>query len=396
LVPQNEVSHCIWWRWALMCLSVLGLMLSAYLSWHHIVGGVVLGCGGGSPCEEVLNSRWSAIGGLVPVSGLAMGVYLAMLVASFFTGPANAAPVRQLAWRAMLVFVGAAGGSAVWFIIVQKWLVGAFCPYCTATHITSLLLAVLVIWQAPRQFDENSQRVVAPRFAAGLAMAGLALAGMLVVFQARIKPPAVYRGGDWQRTVPAIDPHSAPLAGSPNAPYVLTVLFDYKCPHCQQLHFILDEAVRRYGGKLAFVLCPSPLNSQCNPYIPRDVDEFKGSCELARVALAVWVARREMFPIFNRWMFSIESGDRWQPRSLDSARAKAIELVGRAKFDAALADPWISQYLQTSVRIYGSTIQNGNNAVPKLVYGSRWVIPAPNDAEDLVSILNNSLALPKP
>ena len=36
--------------------------------------------------------------------------------------------------------------------------------------------------------------------------------------------------------------------------YIVTVLFDYKCPHCQQLHFMLDEAIRRYGGKLAFAL----------------------------------------------------------------------------------------------------------------------------------------------
>ena len=165
-----------------------------------------------------------------------------------------------------------------------------------------------------------------------------------------------------------------PLVGSPDAPYVVTLLFDYKCPHCQQLHFMLDEAIRRYDGKLAFALCPAPLNTQCNPYIPRDVDEFKDSCELAKIGLAVWVAKREAFPAFDRWMFSLESGDLWHPRSLDAARAKAVELVGQAKFDAARADPWIDRYMQTSIRIYGDTIQSGN-AVPKLVFGSRWVTP---------------------
>ncbi len=184
-----------------------------------------------------------------------------------------------------------------------------------------------------------------------------------------------------------------PLVGSPDAPYVVALLFDYKCPHCQQLHFMLDEAVRRYGGKLAFALCPAPLNTRCNPYVPRDVDEFKDSCELAKVGLAVWVARREAFPAFELWMYSLESGDRWQPRSLDAARAKAVELVGRAKFDAAWADPWIDRYMQTSVRIFGDT---GGRAIPKLVFGSRWVIPEPNDADDLVLILHDSLAVPGP
>jgi len=174
------------------------------------------------------------------------------------------------------------------------------------------------------------------------------------------------------------------------------LLFDYKCPHCQQMYFLLNEAVRRYGGKLGFALCPAPMDSQCNPYIPRDVEQFKDSCELAKIGLAVWAAKREAFPVFDRWMFSFESGDRWHPRSPDAARAKAVELVGQAKFAAAWADPWIDRYLQTSIRIYGGTIQSGNGAVPKLVFGSRWVIPEPDAADDLVRILHDSLAVPIP
>ena len=405
-----------WWRWALTGLSVLGLTLSAYLSWHYLEGGFVIGCGGGSPCDQVLNSRWSSIGGILPVSGLAAGTYLAMLMAGFFIGPATEISVRRLAWRAMLVLVGAVAGGAVWFIIIQKWIVGSFCPYCMATHITGLLLATLIIWQAPRQLEDSSTEVAPTQSApvtavplrvighlptAGFVTVGLILAGIMVVCQVAITPPPKYRAGETKQNPPVIDTHNAPLIGSPDAPYVVNLLFDYKCPHCQQLHFMLNEVVRRYNGKLAFVLCPTPLNTQCNPYIPQDVDEFKGSCELAKIGLTVWAAKREVFPAFDLWMFSLESGDRWQPRSFDAARAKAVELVGQAKFDAAQADPWIANYLQTSIRIYGDTVQSASNpqranAVPKMVLGSRWVIPEPNDADELISILQNSLGVPKP
>ena len=142
-------------------MSALALALSAYLGWHYVAGGPVIGCGGpGAPgCDQVLNSRWATVGGVLPVSGLAAGAYLAMLAASLFIGPATAAPVRRLAWGAMLVLAGAAAGSAVWFTIVQKWVIGAFCPYCMATHITGLLLAALVIWRAPLQFEDDSTDV---------------------------------------------------------------------------------------------------------------------------------------------------------------------------------------------------------------------------------------------
>ena len=128
------------------------------------------------------------------------------------------------------------------------------------------------------------------------------------------------------------------------------------------------------------------------------MDEFKDSCELAKIGLAVWVAKREAFPAFEGWMYSLESGDRWRPRSPEAARAKAIELVGQSKFDTAHADPWIEQFMQTSIRIYGDTVllDQPSNALPKLVYGSRWVIPAPHDADDLISILHTGLAVPTP
>jgi len=79
-----------------------------------------------------------------------------------------------------------------------------------------------------------------------------------------------------------------------------------------------------------------------------------------------------------------------------SARAKAVELVGQDKFDISMADPWIGTYLQTTTGIYGQTLQNGMGGIPKLIFGSRWVIPQPNSYDDLVMTLQKSLAVPIP
>jgi hypothetical protein len=283
------------------------------------------------------------------------------------------------------------------------------------THIIGLLLAALVIWRAMKEFGDpsgdieprnparrqNDSTIIPSRVnkvmpVLGKSMIGLVFAGILAAFQIGFSPPAVYRDGESQDKLPVIDYHAIPMIGSSDAPSIVKLLFDYNCPHCQQLHLMLNEAVRRFDGKLGFALCPTPLNTQCNPYIPRDADEFKTSCELARIGLAVWVAKRDAFSDFDNWMFTFESGDTWSPRSLESAKTKAIELVGKGKFDAAWTDLWIEQYLQTCIRIYGQTIQNGNRGVPKLIFGSRWVIPEPRNADDLVMILRKSLAVPDP
>ena len=403
------------WRLILTGLNLLALALSVILSWHYLKGGPMIGCGGGSPCEQVLSSRWSVIAGFVPVSGLAMGVYLAMLVAGFFTGPATEEPTRRLAWGAMLVLAGSVAGSAVWFTILQKWIIGDFCPYCMTTHITGFLLAVLIILRAMKDSGYNpdnipltgksktrnitaaaSGRIFRPLPATILILTGLIMAAVLAVYQAGFHPAAGYSGNETPDDMPVIDYHSVPLAGSPDAPYTVTLLFDYQCSHCQQIHFMLNDAIRSYSGRLAFALCPAPLDSRCNPYIPQDADAFKNSCELARTGLVVWLADRKAFPAFENWMFSFESGDRWRPRSPEAARAKAVELVGREKFAVAWSDPWIEQYLQTCVRIYGQTIHEGVGGIPKMIFGSHWVIPEAYNSDDLVRILRKSLAVPAP
>ena len=391
------------WRCILTGLNVLALILSAILSWHFLKGGAMVGCGGGSPCEQVLNSRWSMIAGGLPVSGLADGAYLAMLVASFFTHPARELPVRRLAWSVMLILSGAIAGSAVWFIIIQKWIIGDFCLYCMATHIIGLLLTILVIKRALVEFSSHSNNNLLPdsrkirnifSSVTGLIFTGLIISGLLAVSQMNYTPSA--KSLNSQPQMPSVDYHTVPMVGNPEAPYIVTLLFDYQCSHCQKIHFILNEVVRRYNGKLGFVLCPAPLNSRCNPYILHDTDAFRNSCEQVRIALAVWIVSREAFEAYENWIFTFESGDRWHPRSLEAARAKAIELVEQAKFDAALSTPWIEQYMQTCINIYGQTIQGGKGGIPKLIFGSHWIIPEVYNADELILILQENLNVPKP
>lgn len=404
-----------WWRWILMGLITLAFILSAILSWHFLEGGSTIGCSGGSPCDQVLNSRWSILAGVLPVSGLAVGVYLAMFVASLFISPATEISIRRLAWSVMLVLAGSVVGSAIWFTILQKWYIGSFCPYCMTAHIAGLLLAGLVFWRAIREFENPSKeiplineaifnnvssdppnRIISSIRTITLLLIGLSLAGIVAAFQVGFTSPAVYHDGEQQDNLLAIDYNSVPMFGSPDAPYVVTLLFDYQCSHCQKIHFMLDEVIHRYDGKLAFLLCPTPLNNKCNSFIPKDVDRYKNSCELAQIGLAVWSAQREKFPAFENWMFTFESGNYWLPRSIETARVKAIELVGKEEFEAAWSDPWIGQYLETCVQIYGNTIKSGNGAIPKLVFGSKWVVPEPYNADDLVMILQKSLDVPMP
>ena len=353
------------------------------------------GCGGGSACEQVLNSRWSSIAG-IPISGLAMGAYLALLVAGFFIGPNVDPSIRRLAWNVMLILCGAIAGSAIWFIIVQ-WHIGSFCRYCMATHIMGLLLSAQVFWRAFSEFKHDPPGINFQRFKTiGFAAIGLVLAGGLAVCQVKFTSPANFSSGNAENNLSPINYQTAPMIGDPNALYKVTMLFDYKCFHCKKVHIMLKEVVKQYDGKLAFVLCPTPLSAQCNPYIPQEVEAFKNSCDLAKIGLAVWKASHEAFYVFDSWMFADETDTTWQPRDLATAKAKAVELIGQSTFNTTESDPWIQEYIQNCIQIYGQTIRNRKGGVPKLIFGTRWVIPEPKDVNDLIMILQKTLAVPKP
>jgi uncharacterized membrane protein/protein-disulfide isomerase len=403
-----------WWRILLMGLNILALMLTVVLSWHYLAGISLLGCGGGT-CEQVLSSKWSMILGIVPISGLAIGVYLALLVSGMYIKSSTEISMRRMAWGTMLILVGAITGSAIWYTIVQKMFIGKFCPYCIATHTTGLLLTVLIVWRATREVNNNandmllanqqkenkvalssSPHLFSPWSITIRIIIGLVLSVIVAVSQIKYTPAAIFVSGDSNNSLPDLNYAQVPIVGESDAPYIVTLLFDYQCPHCQKIHFMLNEAIRQYKGKLAFVLCPTPLNTECNPYIPKDVEAFKNSCELAKIGMALWLANRKAFPAFENWMFSFETGNTWQPRSFESCRTKAIELVGEDKLNKASSDPWIGQYLQTCVQIYGRTLQNGKGGVPKLICGSRWVIPELNNTAELVTILQKTFGVAAP
>lgn len=403
-IPQRLWSP---WRILLAGLIIVALAMSAVLSWHYITGGAMAGCGSGSSCSRVLGSRWSALAGIFPVSGMALGVYSAMLAVVFFVGANTENSVRRLAWYAILLLSGSAVGSAIWFTIIQKRFIGEFCPYCTTAHVTGIFIAVLVIWRVFNEFESSSGKITGKtvvrnsrkRLLSMLQVAvpvfsGLVLAGLMAFVQVRFMPLSANHNGTLQNSQTVIDYHDAPIIGSPDAPHVVVLLFDYQCPHCQTIHFMLADAVRRSEGKLAFLLCPVPLSKECNPYVLDDVEAFRNSCNLAKIGLSVWFANNEAFAEFDDWMFSFESGNRWLPRSVEAARAKAIELVGHYLFDSAWENPQVEQYIQKSVFIYGQTIQGGRSGIPKMIYNSRWITPEPYNAEELILILQKSLSIP--
>lgn len=364
-------------------LSAVTLVLCIVMTLHSLNGAALVGCGAGSSCDDVMSGKWSSLFGFFPVSGLAVALYAAALFCLLCILFSNDKETQRLARMAMLVMAGAILGSAVWFISLQIFAEGSLCKYCMSAHALGIVIAVLTL----KDFLGRTGR------GGWLFASGLALAACLAGVQALTAPDYVYQQGSSEADLPVISAEGHPVVGDPDADYVVDMLFDYQCNHCQQLHHILDDVVDALEGRVAFVLCPSPLSPKCNPYIPREESHFEGSCDFAKLGMALYSIDKEAFAAFDEWVFENPEQGKWTPRPVADAYLKAAELVPAAVLDEALASDYVRGFLNGTVELFGRTSISGQGGIPRFIYGNEWVVPEADTPEEIVSILASEFGI---
>ena len=122
-------------------LSIVGLLISIYLTYEHFTGSVTLACSdnGTVNCLKVTTSSWSVIAGVpVAVAGLAFFLVMALLCA----------PTRFARDLGLLRLIGVLVGTVMvlWLVYVELFKVDAICLWCTGVHVVMLLLLGVVLW----------------------------------------------------------------------------------------------------------------------------------------------------------------------------------------------------------------------------------------------------------
>lgn len=387
---------------ALRLVSIGGLLLSGWLLFQKASGSItyLVGCGAGSGCANVLGSRWSQWF-LVPVTALSLLLYAVLLVLSF-------RPQRT----ALLAVGTSLAGAALWFGIVQAFILRSFCPWCLTAHVIGLAAAGLIF----REHAGKSKGPAGRGVLAGVAATALLIAGQVfgpvpdthqtsdVVVAPAPPPPVgkplpVHERGEGRKVIflanKSYNVSALPHIGDPASPHVAVKYFDYACASCRDLHEDLVAFQEKHPGKLCVILLPCPIHRACNPEVPAHLENHPHACELARLALACWRADPSSFAAVHHALFA-------RP-TLDPAQAmEAVKPLMKKPLAAdAMTDPWIDEVLAADAadykRINVTNTGQLNYLMPKLlVGGTRMLHGVTKSREILFQALEHEFKLAKP
>jgi uncharacterized membrane protein len=138
-------------RWAVITtfvLSLLGLAVSAYLTYTHFEPqSLFCSLKGFIDCQKVTTSAQSRLLG-IPVAFLGLANYLVMTALNSPWGWR-----AQAYWIHVVRFILGIGGMifVIWLLSAELLIIDNICLYCTAVHVVTFCLFVVLMRVCPRQ-----------------------------------------------------------------------------------------------------------------------------------------------------------------------------------------------------------------------------------------------------
>ncbi|HVB50687.1 MAG TPA: vitamin K epoxide reductase family protein [Acidimicrobiales bacterium] len=150
-----ELSVPRWVEVTTFLLSLLGLGLSIYLSITHFDKQLLVCSGTGVvDCAKVTTSAQSRFLG-IPVAFLGLGTYLVMTVLnSPWAWHAKARWVHVT--RFVLAIISMC--FVLWLVYAELLIINAICLYCTAVHVTTFAMLIVLTLVCPTQLGWTKSR----------------------------------------------------------------------------------------------------------------------------------------------------------------------------------------------------------------------------------------------
>jgi protein-disulfide isomerase/uncharacterized membrane protein len=364
--------------------GLCGLLVSLYLGAQHLPSAAPSLCSVSSvlDCDTVNRSAYSELFG-VPIAYLGSAFYGGLVALGFL---ARRATGQQYAAGGSLVLAG--GAISVVYSLFLAWAstqVGAWCLFCISLYgINALTLVAGVLWSRQGRGADAPGIVAAVMGSGGdRSLSTMGGTGLLVLiaamawYSAQGPATATSTGGAGGAEPVALASlfeapggpigldGTEPIAGDPNAPYLVVEWADFQCPYCASVAPELHDLVER-EPLIQIRFKHYPISGDCNRFV--EGSRHENAC---RAATAMECARHQGRAWeLNRLMFKNNN-------NLDEAGIKFMAGqvgVDPVVFAECLADPKSVEAVKEDVEAAGVAMVEGTPAIfLRGINGDEWV-----------------------
>lgn len=242
----------------LLALSLVGLLDSIYLLWEYTSSASPMVCMGGG-CDAVRASSYAHFAGLpVPVFGVVMYAFLALLI---FLHPLLPASTTRMAESAIVLISGAGVIVSAYLTGLEAFVLHSWCMWCvlSALTVTAIFILALVDRMRPSTPLEPAQALacVQKNFALILFAFVIGVPSFILLTRHRsipaAKPPS-------SKTVQAhmVRPDTH-FFGNPHARVTVVEFGDFECPACGRAEVSAKKIREKFGNRIRFAFRQFPL-----------------------------------------------------------------------------------------------------------------------------------------
>ncbi len=381
---------------------IASAIIGYFSVFHH---DTLPGCSHGGSCHDVLSSSWAWMGPVPVAWAGALGYLLAILAIGNLARRATAA-MSALVTGFMASLLAASG----FFISLQAWVIGHWCPWCCTVHALSITACALTLVALRTSKAVCSLQHVVPYlrhpFCCGVLATASALTLGYALPSSAEPPPKAHISDTPAHLVPVptstpngeaheisllggkvhIDPYLLPILGSPAAKNMVIAIADPTCPHCRFQSKLLREIAASYDKEeVAIVFLPGTRDPDSGP-------------RMQQLLLTLWREKPEAWhDLQKKW----ESASKEEPLgiSYDELSELAAKALGsREALSAALSkyQKWANDQITATEKLIlaNAKAQQAAPLLPQLMIGKKTILGAMSGASELQSLLASEFSMP--
>jgi len=298
-------------------LLLLGLLVSFYLSHHHIevksnlqIGTSICSFDEVFDCDSVARSDFSELMGM-PVAFIGVFYYAVVFLLLIFSKDLEINAKRKLNSFLFLLF-SVSVALSLYLAYGSYVTLGKVCIFCSLLYVTNLaLFGLMFFYKEQRESLASGFSFIFEDFLASLKGIFFILGTVGVAVIIFTFPPVYEKyillprylnvqgqkiigelKSQWENSPVEIDENLAKaLPGaiirepSSNSSKVFTIVeyADYECPFCQKVAPVLEKIYKDNIDHVRLVLLQFPLDSSCNPSIQGNMHQ--SACKVAKAVL---------------------------------------------------------------------------------------------------------------